>query len=217
MNGQGVKTVDQIDGFTFFRSYREAVAEMDDPVKLEVLEAIIAYGLDGVEPTLSSPFSRSVFAAVKPNLDSSRESVLNGKRGGRPKKTPPGPDSAKPPFEKSESKRKEIEKNKNKNVNMNKKGIRADKPPAHTRFIPPTVEEVMAYCQERKNQVDPEKFVAFYESKGWMVGKNKMKDWKAAVRTWEKEGDSSGKSANPAMDHGQGESRWGKLQSVQLD
>lgn len=53
------------------------------------------------------------------------------------------------------------------------------------RFIPPTVDDVRAYCQERANDVDPEKFVNFYESKGWMVGKNKMKDWKACVRTWE--------------------------------
>ena len=55
------------------------------------------------------------------------------------------------------------------------------------RFAPPTVEEVAAYCQERGNNVNPEAFVDFYTSKGWMVGKNKMKDWKAAVRTWERE------------------------------
>ena len=55
------------------------------------------------------------------------------------------------------------------------------------RFEPPDVEMVRAYCQERGNKVDPQAFVDFYESKGWMVGKNKMKNWKAAVRTWEKE------------------------------
>ena len=52
-------------------------------------------------------------------------------------------------------------------------------------FAPPTVEEVRAYCQERGNNIDPQRFVDFYESKGWFVGKNKMKDWKAAVRNWE--------------------------------
>ena len=55
------------------------------------------------------------------------------------------------------------------------------------RFTPPTVEEVRAYCQERGNHVDPERFVDFYSSKGWMVGKNHMKDWRAAVRTWERD------------------------------
>ena len=54
------------------------------------------------------------------------------------------------------------------------------------QFKPPTVEEVQAYCMERMNNVNAESFVDFYESKGWYVGKNKMKDWKAAVRTWEK-------------------------------
>ena len=53
-------------------------------------------------------------------------------------------------------------------------------------FTPPTLDEVSAYCRERQNSVDPEKFIDFYQSKGWMVGRNRMKDWKAAVRTWEK-------------------------------
>lgn len=54
------------------------------------------------------------------------------------------------------------------------------------KFKPPSVEEVAKYCVERNNTVDPEAFVDFYAAKGWMVGKNKMKDWKAAVRTWER-------------------------------
>jgi hypothetical protein len=54
-----------------------------------------------------------------------------------------------------------------------------------TRFIPPTLEEVKNYCMERKNNVNAENFINFYSSKGWYVGKNKMKNWQAAVRTWE--------------------------------
>lgn len=54
------------------------------------------------------------------------------------------------------------------------------------RFTPPTVEEVAAYCRERGNSVDAERFCSFYQSNGWKIGKNSMKDWKAAVRTWEK-------------------------------
>lgn len=50
----------------------------------------------------------------------------------------------------------------------------------------PSVEEVRAYCIERGNNVDPEQFVAFYDSNGWKVGKNPMKNWKSAVITWEK-------------------------------
>lgn len=66
------------------------------------------------------------------------------------------------------------------------------------RFTPPTPEEIKAYCIERNNRVDPVRFFDFYSSKGWMVGKNKMKDWKAAVRTWEKDskGVSNAESSN---------------------
>lgn len=55
-------------------------------------------------------------------------------------------------------------------------------------FEKPSVEEVRVYCLERKNEVDAEAFVDFYESKGWVVGKSPMKNWKAAVRTWERNG-----------------------------
>lgn len=53
-------------------------------------------------------------------------------------------------------------------------------------IIPPKLEWIQEYCRERGNSVDPEKFFDFYESKGWMVGKNKMKDWQSSVRTWER-------------------------------
>ena len=57
---------------------------------------------------------------------------------------------------------------------------------APRRFTPPSADEVMRYCQDRGNTVDPERFTSYYESNGWMVGRNKMKDWKAAVRSWER-------------------------------
>ena len=53
------------------------------------------------------------------------------------------------------------------------------------RFIPPTVEQVREYCKTRNNDIDAESFIDFYKQKNWMIGKNKMQDWKAAVRTWE--------------------------------
>lgn len=57
--------------------------------------------------------------------------------------------------------------------------------PKTTRFVKPTVEEIETYCKERNNNVDAHKFYNHYESNGWKVGKNPMKDWKAAIRTWE--------------------------------
>lgn len=66
-------------------------------------------------------------------------------------------------------------------------GASADAPEKKKRFHAPSIEEVRDYCQERKNGIDPEAFVAYYEANGWKVGgRAKMVDWKAAVRTWEK-------------------------------
>lgn len=70
---------------------------------------------------------------------------------------------------------------KNEKNNKNEKNINIYVP-----FTPPTIDEITSYCSERSNTVNPEKFFDFYQSKGWMVGKNKMKDWRACVRTWEK-------------------------------
>lgn len=53
-------------------------------------------------------------------------------------------------------------------------------------FKKPNIEDISLYCSERGNGIDPEAFYDFYESKGWFIGKNKMKDWQAAVRTWER-------------------------------
>lgn len=68
----------------------------------------------------------------------------------------------------------------------NLKEIYASSPPRAARFTPPTVDEVKSYCTERENNVDPARFVDFYASKGWLVGKSKMRDWRAAVRSWER-------------------------------
>ena len=68
------------------------------------------------------------------------------------------------------------------------------------RFIPPTVEEVTAYCNERGNRIDPQAFVDFYTSKGWKIGKEGMRDWRAAVRTWEKRQSYESKGAKQPPD-----------------
>lgn len=59
-------------------------------------------------------------------------------------------------------------------------------------FAPPSLEEVKDYCKERNNTVNAETFIDFYASKGWVVGKTKMKDWKASIRTWEKRDNNGG-------------------------
>lgn len=77
----------------------------------------------------------------------------------------------------------EKEKEKEKELELE---LDREKATAKKRFTPPTTKEVSEYCIERGNNIDPEQFVAFYESKGWKVGNNHMKDWKSAIITWEK-------------------------------
>jgi len=96
--------------------------------------------------------------------------------------------------------RNPIQSESNPNPNPNPSNICANK--SHG-FIPPTLEEVAEYCKQRNNSVDPQKWYDFYSAKGWMIGKNKMKDWKAAVRTWEKSndfGNGRSKSSNPFLE-----------------
>lgn len=69
-------------------------------------------------------------------------------------------------------------------------------------FAPPSMEDVAAYCKERGNGIDPQRFIDFYASKGWVVGKTRMKDWRAAIRTWEgrrkeESGGTTGASPKP--------------------
>ena len=88
--------------------------------------------------------------------------------------------------------------------NKKEKGTRTSTP--KEKFVEPSAEEVRAYCMERKNGVDAQRFVDFYASKGWYIGKNKMKDWRAAVRTWEQKDKDAGRktkekaSSNPFLD-----------------
>ena len=73
----------------------------------------------------------------------------------------------------------------------------ADKPHSPSRFAPPSVEDVESYCKERGNRVDARRFVDYYTANGWKVGKNPMRDWKAAVRRWEQDGSNKKQKQNP--------------------
>ena len=85
----------------------------------------------------------------------------------------------------AELNRNETNRNELKRKEMESKPAKADDTTTKKRFSPPTLEEVTAYCTERGNSVNPSRFLNYYESKGWKVGRSPMKDWKAAVRTWE--------------------------------
>lgn len=82
---------------------------------------------------------------------------------------------------------------KDNNTSINNTSINKKENIKRKSFVKPTIEEINQYCQERNNSINAEAFYDFYESKDWYVGKNKMKDWKACVRTWEKRNETKPK------------------------
>lgn len=89
-----------------------------------------------------------------------------------------------PPQVHQEYRDKSIE-NRDKSIEIEKE-IDKEKESIKKKKIPPTIEDITSYCDERKNGIDPQHFFDYNEARGWVIGKNKMKDWKAAIRTWEK-------------------------------
>lgn len=81
----------------------------------------------------------------------------------------------------------------NKEINNKELSNKQYKENAKRKFIKPTLEDISQYCLERNNGINAEAFYDFYESKDWFVGKNKMKDWKACVRTWERREENKAK------------------------
>lgn len=185
------------ESFVFYASFYEAIKELPAETQLELYTAICKYSLYGELPELS-PISKALFTAIKPNIDKAAAryvaSVENGKKGGRPKtQTKPSENLEKPSnnLDQTQTKPSEnlnvyVDDNVNVDVNVNDNVERKADKPQRLRFTPPTIAEVQAYCKERGNSVDAEQFIAFYDSKGWKIGSSKMKDWKAAVITWEK-------------------------------
>lgn len=190
------------DSVLFYRSFYDAVKNLPPEEFKKSVQAIMEYGLNEIEPDTDG-IEKTVFLLTKPQIDANNRRYENGKRGGKPKlnqivseKEPSCNQTITKPEPKENVKVKEKVKDKEKD------NIK--------RFAPPTKAEVEEYCQEKGYGVDAERFIDFYESKGWYVGKNKMKDWKAAVRNWNRSqrqeltaeaGKRQGKAAAPNRFH----------------
>lgn len=192
------------DSFVFFKSFYESIKNLEDKYQLELYNAICEYSLYGTEPVGLSPIATALFTLMKPNIDNSTRrydaNVSNGKKGGRPKKNKveenPMETQEKPNNNPNET---QIEPNQNLNVDKDvdvdvdkdfnldmDKDKEKDKKKKANRFSKPTIQQIQEYCKSRNNNVDPNRFYDYYETVGWKVGKNPMKDWKAAIRTWER-------------------------------
>ena len=193
------------DSFLIYKSFYEPIKYLSDKQIGRLFRALFDYQIEG--STQVDVDLQMAFAFFKNQMDidevkyqkTVERNKLNGSKGGRPTKeeNPKNPLGLKKP-------KKPDNENDNENDNDNKENIGEKS----KRFIPPTLSKIESYCLERKNNVDASKFFNFYESKGWMVGKNKMKDWKAAVRTWEKESQYKHPAANYQTSKIENDERW---------
>lgn len=171
------------EAFTFYGSFYDAIKELDDADRLAVYDAICSYGITGEVPELSG-VAAMAFKLMRPNIDANLQKRAAGRKGGEAevKHTESTPQAEL----KQNASTPQADANQQNITEQNK--TEQDTKERRARFSPPTREEVVEYCRARQNSVDPDAFVDFYTAKGWKVGNQSMKDWKAAVRTWERRG-----------------------------
>ena len=202
------------ESFIFRREWHEAIKELDDSVRFEIYEAIVAEAFD-LEKKKLSPLAKMAMTFISQRLQCDKDKYMsiclrnstNGAKGGRPRKTQINPNNPQNPVgiletqENPEKPKKADNDIQDTNVSMsisnNKKEEKEDTNVSKKKsvFIKPTIEEVSEHIISKGYHFDAENFHSFYESKGWVVGKAKMKDWKAACRTWE----SKWKESHPSF------------------
>lgn len=171
-------------------SFREVIDPLNDSERGRLFTAMLEYAELGTVPDFKGN-ERFIWPSAKQAIDRARAEserlTVNGSKGGRPKKTNGNqrkPTETKENQQEPTETQKEKEK-KNKEREEENTSLTGSKRKPLARFTPPTVEQVAAYCQERGNRINAQQFVDFYASKGWKVGQNPMKDWRACIRTWE--------------------------------
>lgn len=213
----------------YHREYKEQVEMLTMEQRGMLFTALNQYAEDGTTIDGMDDLTKMLFSVMRARMErdlekyetraeSSRE---NGRKGGRKKnpqvsiENPENPQVSQVLSENPEN-LLPITNTNNQNQIEEKRETPKVSPEKRKRFTPPTVEEVRQYCQERHNSVDPEKFCDFYASKGWKVGRDPMKDWKASVRTWEKQ-DSSAPPGSPAARRGSPQTKFSNFQSSGTD
>lgn len=156
----------------------EVTQELNAQEKGRLIDAIVAYGNGGDWQEQIKGNERYVFPGYRARID--RYNEICGVRTASAKQNKPMQTKAKV----SKTQQNANDNDNDKENDIKETTLKSSKE-KRSRFSPPSVEDVTAYCRERKNGVDPQRFVDFYASKGWKIGSNPMKDWKAAVRTWE--------------------------------
>ena len=181
-----------------FVDYLDAIEPLGDAERGRLFTSLLTYARTGEAPQLGGN-ERFLFPMMRAQLDrdiaamagvsEARSKAAKASKSGKCEQMQQMQANA------ANADKSSKDKDKDKDKDDDKKGNGA----REARFTPPSIEEVAAYCQERGNGVDASRFVDFYSSKGWMVGKSRMKDWKAAVRNWERSRDEK---ATPAKKPG---------------
>lgn len=176
------------NSFVLYTDYYEHVDSLTDEEAGELFKGIFRYAM-GNESGINSRVVNMAFSFIKAQMDKDTEKYNetcrkrseSGAKGGRPKANGFDEEAKKANgFSEKQTKAKKAD---NENDNDND-FLLIDKGKNRKRFVPPTKAEIEAYCQETGRKLDADRFIDFYSSKNWYVGKNKMTDWKAAVRNW---------------------------------
>lgn len=170
-------------------NFRQVVSSLNDDEIGRLFLAMLWYAEAGEEPDNLIGNEQFIWPAAKRDIDMAAQFAEtkrnNGKKGGRPK-TKDNQDEPNETKDNQDEPNKSLKEKKRKEMKINENESSKNIVPLK-RFIPPTVDEVQAYCDQRSSWlIDPQAFIDYYEVRGWMLNKNrKMVDWKAAVRTWE--------------------------------
>ena len=168
------------ESFTFYRSFIEGLRDVNDATFRRLIESISRYALDDIEPELSG-LEYGMFTSWKANVDASNKRRENGKLGGRPSKEKPVVTEEKPMVIDTKPMVTDEEPNKKENKKENKNKTIKEK-----KFIPPSFEEVEAYCKERNSPVSPKDFFDYFDTGHWIDSKGEpVRNWKQKIITWE--------------------------------
>lgn len=171
-----------------FTDFLEVAEGLSDGALARLFRAMLRYALDGTEPQMKSS-ERALWTVARQNIDretAAYESKVKHLQRGRSSVSKTTRSVSEE--DKDKEKEKDKDKDKDKDIYIGGEPPVPPAPKAHIYIQPPSLEEVESYCRERMNRVNPQYFYDYYQSNGWRVGKNPMKDWKAAVRSWESNG-----------------------------
>ncbi|WP_276684831.1 hypothetical protein, partial [Slackia piriformis] len=170
------------ESFTFFSKIIEACDMLNENDRSSMLYAVAEYGASGKRVELPYPLD-AMLAGFTEDIDNSKNARNQGSRGGKTRKRNTTEQRAESENEAPlASPLGSPHQNPDQTKPVQTSADQTIKKESASRFSPPSENEVRKYCEERGYGIDPATFVSYYASNGWMIGRSKMKDWKAAVR-----------------------------------